>query len=140
MAGPVPTEHVDYAAGNAHVEITGDFEQTLDLPLEGGGSSYFEPDRDVVNLNWKNADAQGVFLTVFMAEGTPKVDTCDIQLTAGDPDDILDNYDPTDEDACDVALTALTATTIQGTFSCTELEGVNGGKTVQANGSFTATA
>lgn len=137
--GPIPTARVDFTAGQATVEITGDLTETFDATLGTSSESYFEPERDVLDLAFENDEGRRLLLTAFIGEGATQLALAAIDVTAGD--DGGDNFaDAGGGISCVVTLTTLTPARAEGTFECPEMVGVNQGRTISVTGSFTAAA
>lgn len=133
-----PTEPVAFTEGDAEVSVTGDIEETFTATIDETDSRY-EPEDAEHELLWTNADGRVLRLTTTIVDGAVE----DAFVAIGAPGISIDdeNYFP---DAfhtqCEVTVSTATTTEIEGEFTCDDLESSDGEKTVDATGTFSASA
>lgn len=136
------TEAVTYTDGSATVEITGGDESaaSLELSLDPDGDNALDPEEGDLDIVWVDPDGNSLEVSVTntgVEEGT--LDAF-VRVEVGGPDN---PYVDSLHDKCEVEVTALDDTSIEGEFTCQGLAGFgedNTDQTVDAEGTFTATA
>ena len=134
-ACPAPTGNFTatacYESGTAHVEESGGLTDTLDLPLNAVNAiayfpngvlslSYIKPPQDTLVISTDAKAGQALTTTVRIVRGTTYYDSSGTQ--------------------CKINVTKVDKTGAAGTFTCTGLQAVAGQQTINAKGSFSATA
>jgi hypothetical protein len=131
-----PTAVVAFTTGTAHVALTGDLEEEFDATIDETDST-FDPGNGEHELLWTNAEGRALRLTI-TASGTTVEDAF---VAIGAPGLSIDDelYFPDAFHAnCTVKVTKAQPTTIAGSFTCKDLESADGTKTVDAEGTFSA--
>ncbi len=129
-----PTKAVTYSSGAAQVSTTGAEQVVFDAPLDPTRGATYSPG-DGFDLWWKNGDQA---LNVSGDVDSGEVDAfVRVETVPGNGNAYVDSW----HTLCDVTLSQYDDEGIAGTFTCKDLPSFSDGdKTVDAQGTFSATA
>jgi hypothetical protein len=127
-----------FSTGEASVQVTGDVEAEFTAPIDVGESVYNEEDSEH-DLLFLAEDGNALRVTVQAPEGVDEEPFIGIGLPGTSLFD--ENYFPDQFNTrCEVELTTATPTAIEGSFRCNDLDRGDGEQTIDAVGTFSASA
>ncbi len=133
--GP-PTSNVKYQSGEAVVEVTGDVDTTLQVPLqpspEGFDWSEYQLDSGSLNLRYDDDRGSIVWITLDGVAGAATFEDDSTFLAVPGEDDF--------QGACSVTVETFTAQEARGTISCSEMVGEDERGTIHVQGTFSGAA
>jgi hypothetical protein len=129
-SGEKPSEPLEFTTGQAHIEVTGDVDQTFDILLDAQFKNRYVPSSDTLDIAYDNQEGAKVTaetLGLTLAEEPPV-----LLIVANDV------FLPGSGD-CVVAVTSLNTEGVEGTFDCGGMKSVaQTGAVVSATGTFSA--
>jgi hypothetical protein len=142
LASPTPSPSATpgagaLAAGAASISLSGDLTVTTALPTLAGGSIWSSPPAPML-VTWTGAGGRELELsgTSFLSR-QPTSEDRTLAFVVPGADGPLEFRSSAGE--CDVTITPALPDLMGGVFSCSSLSDVDGGVTVDARGSFSAT-
>ena len=134
---PSITGPVTFTEGEASVEVTGDITESFTATVDE--ESTFDPDDNEHDLLFVDPDGNGLRVSVQLEDGADESPFVAIGLPGTSLFD--ENYFPDAFNTlCDVEVTEASTTSIEGSFSCEDLESGEGDQTIDATGTFSARA
>ena len=133
-----PTEPVAFTAGDAQVTVSGDVEEEFTASIDETDSTY-DPSDGEHELLWTNEEGRALRLTI-TASGTTVEDAFVAIGVPGRSIDDEDYFPDAFHTQCEVTVTTASPTELEGEFTCEELESSDGEKSINAEGTFSASA
>ncbi len=134
---PDVTGPVTFTQGEASVDVTGDRTESFTATVDD--ESTFDPEDNEHDLLFVDADGNALRVTVQLVDGADESPFVAVGLPGTSLFD--ENYFPDAFNSkCDVEVTSASPTAIEGSFSCEQLERGDGQETIDATGTFSASA
>jgi hypothetical protein len=136
-----PSGPITFVTGDAHVELSGDNEETFDAPLDAGVENVYDPATAEFELRWRNDEGRALLLTgTFSPDGTT-LDDAFVGIGAPGTSLFDEEFSPDAfHSQCTVEVSSFDGSAIEGDFQCAELERGDGTKVIDATETFSASA